>query len=69
MKQNYRYNENISVNHVKKKLTMQKVPKFHLISHDTNGVKLLSHLRLKFSLLNEHEFRHNFNNTSLPHAL
>ena len=31
--------------------------------HDTNGIKLLNHLRLKFSHLNEHKFRHNFNDT------
>ena len=29
--------------------------------HDTNGIKLLTRLRLKFSHLNEHKFRHNFN--------
>ena len=28
--------------------------------HDPAGVKLLSRLRLKFSHLNEHKFRHNF---------
>ena len=27
--------------------------------HDTNGIKLLSRLRLNFSHLNEHKFRHN----------
>ena len=29
--------------------------------HDTNGIKLLSRLRLNFSHLNEHKFRCNFN--------
>ena len=31
--------------------------------HDTTGNKLLSRLRLNFSHLNEHKFRHNFNDT------
>ena len=31
--------------------------------HDTNGIRLLSRLRLNFSHLNEHKFRHNFNDT------
>ena len=34
--------------------------------HDTNGIKLLSRLRLKFSHLNEDKFRHNFNHTVDP---
>ena len=29
--------------------------------HDINGVKLLTRLRLDFSHLDEHKFRHNFN--------
>ena len=29
--------------------------------NDTNGIKLLTRLRLNFSHLNEHKFRHNFN--------
>ena len=50
--------------------------------HDINGVKLLTRLRLGFSHLNEHKFRHNFNDiinhmyscgkepeTTLPHLL
>ena len=31
--------------------------------HDPNGVKLLTRLRLKFSHLNKHKFRHNFKDT------
>ena len=31
--------------------------------HDINGLKLLTRLRLNFSHLNEHKFRHNFNDT------
>ena len=34
--------------------------------YDTNVIKLLSRLRLNFSHLNEHKFRHNFNNTVDP---
>ena len=35
-------------------------------NHDTIGVKLLSHLRLQFAHLNEHKFRHGFNDTVNP---
>ena len=31
--------------------------------HDIKGVKLLTRLRLDFSHINEHKFRHNFNDT------
>ena len=31
--------------------------------HDTNGIKLLTRLRLNISHLNEHKFLHNFNDT------
>ena len=34
--------------------------------HDPAGVKLLSRLRLKFSHLNEHKFRHNFKDALSP---
>ena len=34
--------------------------------HDTNGIKLLSRLRFNFSHLNEHKFRHNFNDKVDP---
>ena len=34
--------------------------------NDTNGIKLLSGLRLNLSNLNEHKFRHNFNNMVDP---
>ena len=34
--------------------------------HDVNGLKLLTRLRLNFSHLNEHKFRHNFNDTINP---
>ena len=34
--------------------------------HDINGVKLLTRLRLNFSHLNEHKFRHNFHDTINP---
>ena len=34
--------------------------------HNINGLKLLTHLILNFSHLNEHKFRHNFNDTFDP---
>ena len=34
--------------------------------HDNNGIKLLTRLRLNFSHLNEHKFRHNFLDTLNP---
>ena len=34
--------------------------------HDVNGIKLLTRLILDFCHLNEHKFRHNFNNVSNP---
>ena len=34
--------------------------------HDISGLKLLTHLRLNFSHLNEHKFRHNFKDTINP---
>ena len=34
--------------------------------HDTDGIKLLNRLRLHFSHLNEHKFRHNFRATMHP---
>ena len=34
--------------------------------HDIKGVKLIARLRLDFSHLNEHKFRHNFNDTINP---
>ena len=34
--------------------------------NDNNGIKLLTRLRLNFSHLNEHKFRHNFLNTLNP---
>ena len=34
--------------------------------HDPAGVKLLTRLRLGFSHLNEHKFRHNFKDTPSP---
>ena len=34
--------------------------------HDINGIKLLNRLRLYFSNLNEHKFRHNFRATIDP---
>ena len=34
--------------------------------HDTNGIKLLSRLRLNFSHLNKHKFWHNFNDMVYP---
>ena len=35
-------------------------------THDINGIKLLNHLRLHFSHLNEHKFRHYFRGTIDP---
>ena len=34
--------------------------------HDPLGTKLLTHLRLKLSRLNEHKFRHGFNDKINP---
>ena len=34
--------------------------------HDINGIKLLNRLRLHFSHLNEHKFRHNFRDATDP---
>ena len=34
--------------------------------HDISGLKLLTRLRLNFSHLNEHKFRHNFKDTINP---
>ena len=34
--------------------------------HDINDLKLLTRSRLNFSHLNEHKFRHNFNDTIIP---
>ena len=34
--------------------------------HDALGVKLLSRLKVQFSHLNEHKFRHGFNDTANP---
>ena len=34
--------------------------------HDPLGAKLLTRLRLKYSHLNEHKFRHGFNDTINP---
>ena len=43
-------------------------PKGNLVFdiHDTNGIKLLTRLRLNFSHLNEYKFRHNFNDMVDP---
>ena len=35
-------------------------------THDISGLKLLTRLRLNFSHLNEHKFRHNFKDTINP---
>ena len=43
----------------------QSVQSFSNI-HDTNGIKLLSRLRSNFSHLNEHKFRHDFNDRVDP---
>ena len=37
-----------------------------LAIHDPVDVKLMSRLRLKFSHLNEHKFRHNFKDALSP---
>ena len=37
--------------------------------NDINGLKLLTRLRLNFSHLNEHKFRHDFNDTINPMCL
>ena len=36
------------------------------VVHDINGLKLLTRLTMNFSHLNEHKFRHNFNDTINP---
>ena len=44
---------------VKQKFSVRsdsKKPNFYML-HDTNGIKLMNHLRLHFSHLNEHKFR------------
>ena len=52
---------NISKNSI---LNEKKNPLFSV--HDTLGAKLLTHLRVKLCHLNEHQFRHGFNDTINP---
>ena len=44
----------------------QKKENLLLCTYDPLGVKLLTHLRLQFSHLNEHKFRHGFSDTINP---
>ena len=70
----------VSTVQLKPKILSFTTPKENSIFkiHDTNNIKLLNRLRLHFSHLNEHKFRHNVrtttavrtrNNTALPFTL
>ena len=50
----------------KKSIKIEKLENSSYNVHDPIAVKLLSRLRLQFSHLNEHKFRHGFNNTVNP---
>ena len=47
----------------KKSIKIEKLENSLYNVHDPLGVKLLSRLRLQFSHLNEHKFRHGFSDT------
>ena len=55
----------VSVNKFREKILSFIRPKENSVFaiHDTKGLKLLTRLRLNFSHLNEHEFRHGFKDT------
>ena len=58
----------VSVNKFKKIIFIFIRPKENSVFaiHDTKGLKLLTRLRLNFSHLNEHKFRHGFKDTVDP---
>ena len=58
----------VSVNKFKEIIFSFIRPKenFVFAIHDTKGLKLLTRLRLNFSHLNEHKFRHGFKDTVDP---
>ena len=55
----------VSVNKFKETIISFIRPKENFVHaiHDTKGLKLLTRLRLNFSHLNEHKFRHGFKDT------
>ena len=55
-----------SINIFKKLILIKKKENSIFSICDPLGVKLLTHLRLNFSHLNEHKFRHGFNDTLNP---
>ena len=58
----------VSVNKFKETIISFLRPKENCVFaiHDTKGLKLLTRLRLNFSHLNEHKFRHGFKDTVDP---
>ena len=55
-----------SISKFKKSIITEKLENSLYNVHDPIGVKLLSRLRLQFTHLNEHKFRHGFNDTVNP---
>ena len=55
-----------SIYKFKKSIITEKLENSLYNVHDHIGVKLLSRLRLQFTHLNEHKFRHGFNDTVNP---
>ena len=55
-----------SIYKFKKSIITEKLENSLYNVHDPIGVKLLSRLRLQFTHLNEHKFRHGFNDTVNP---
>ena len=55
-----------SIYKFKKSVVTEKLENALYNVHDPIGVKLLSRLRLQFTHLNEHKFRHGFNDTVNP---
>ena len=58
-----------SLNIFKTSISSKKQENSLFSVHDLLGAKLLTRLRLKFSHLNEHKFRHGFNDTINPMCL
>ena len=55
-----------SIYKFKKSIITEKLENSSYNIHDPIGVKLLSRLKLQFTHLNEHKFRHGFNDTVNP---
>ena len=55
-----------SINIFKKSIVSEKKENWLFCIYDPLGVKLFTCLRLKFSHLNEHKFRHGFRDTINP---